>query len=98
MSHTEILRRLRQLHEELVDINDNLRGQTEVDELTVNALGDLVTDINLLLDQARESKQAPEELPIYEQIVNRLQTFETQHPRVSEFVFQLGDLLGMLGI
>ena len=44
MANTELLMRLRELHEELSSINDDLKAAEQVDEETVDALGQLVTD------------------------------------------------------
>lgn len=100
MSNTELLVRLRQLHEELSAINLGQEKANLVDEETVDALGDLVSDASQLIDKVKASELA-ESLPLGEEhnlLTERLLEFDQQHPRVREFLTQMTDLLAMMGI
>ena len=98
MPNTELLVRLRDLHEELSSINDDLKSADQVDEDSIDALGQLVTDVSNLVDQAREINVDEDENPEHHDLLDRISKFETQHPRVSGFLSQVTDLLAMMGI
>lgn len=104
MSNTRLLDRLRDLHDELVAINDDLSAPDQIDDGTVDALGDLVTDIARLAERANELKESdanppPEaDAPRHHDLSDRIQQFEKNHPRVVQFLSELSDLLGMMGI
>ncbi|MEZ6094350.1 MAG: DUF4404 family protein [Pirellulaceae bacterium] len=100
MEKSEVLVRLRQLHEELSAINEDLRSSEEVDETTIDALGQLVSDVSDMLDNANttlanDSGAATDK---NSEIMDRVLTFETQHPRITKFLSEVTDLLGMMGI
>jgi hypothetical protein len=97
MSNTEVLIKLRDLHEELVIINDDLRTAAPVDEDTIDALGQLVTDAVGLLDRARETPAAQ---PIDEKydLLDRVMKFKSDHPRVHRMLSQVSDVLLMIGL
>lgn len=100
MSNTELLMRLRQLHEELSAINLGQEKTELVDEETVDALGDLVSDASQLIDKVKASELEEFE-PLGEEhslLTERLLEFDQQHPRVREFLTQMTDLLAMMGI
>lgn len=97
MPKTELLVRLRELHEELSSINDDLRSADQVDEESIDALGQLVTDVSGLVDQAREVNSI-EDSAGHHDLLDRISQFETQHPRVTGFLSQVTDLLAMMGI
>ena len=96
MPKTELLVRLRELHEELSSINDDLKSADQVDEESIDALGQLVTDVSDLVDQAREVNSS--EIPEHHDLMDRISQFESHHPRVSGFLSQVTDLLAMMGI
>jgi hypothetical protein len=98
MPNTELLVRLRDLHEELSSINDDLRSAEQVDEESIDALGQLVTDVSELVDQAHEVNGPEGTLPEHHDLLDRISKFETQHPRVTGFLSQVTDLLAMMGI
>jgi hypothetical protein len=99
MSKTEVLARLRQLHEDLAAINDNCKHSDQVDEQTIDALGQLITDIGQILDRDQAgSPDASANLFSEEGLVERVQNFESQHPLVGRFLNQVSDLLGNMGI
>ena len=98
MPNTQLLIRLRELHEELSAINDDLKSVDQVDEETIDALGQLVTDTGGLVDRAKEMNTPMEELPENADLADRIRKFETDHPRVTRFLSQLTDLLAMIGI
>lgn len=101
MPNTELLMRLRELHEELSAINDDLKTAEQVDDATVDALGQLVTDAGGLVDQAKATN-LPEvtnkDVSENHELLDQVMKFETQHPRVIRFLSQLTDLLAMMGI
>ena len=90
--------RLRELHEELSAINDDLKTAEQVDEETVDALGQLVTDAGGLVDQAKAANTPTEVVPENHELLDQVMKFETEHPRVIRFLSQLTDLLAMMGI
>jgi predicted nuclease with TOPRIM domain len=98
MPKTELLVRLRELHEELSSINDDLKSAEQVDEASIDALGQLVTDVSELVDQAREVNSPEVAVAEHHDLVDRISQFETHHPRVTGFLSQVTDLLAMMGI
>ncbi len=98
MSNVEILIKLRDLHEELSGINDDMRSTEKVDDETIDALGQLVTDVGVLVDQARQMSAEATDVPERNQLLSRIQQFESDHPGVSRFLSQVTDVLGMIGI
>ncbi|QEG20432.1 DUF4404 family protein [Mariniblastus fucicola] len=101
MEKTELLIRLRELHEELSSINLDQKPADEVDEATVDALGQLVTDASELIDRVKITANGDAEDPIDAEhgvLVERIVEFDQNHPRVREFLTQMTDLLAMMGI
>ena len=98
MSQSEILLRLRELHEKLSGMNDDLEQTEQVDEETIDALGLLVTDISTLVDRAHEKVQEQPDLEDHHQLLDRIMKFETEHPQVTSFLSQVTDVLVLLGI
>ena len=100
MTNTDILIKLRDLHEELSNINDDLKVAEQVDEQTIDALGQLVTDVGSLMDRTSEINESAEagdaEHP--DQLMARVRQFESDHPSVTRFLSQVTDVLGMFGI
>lgn len=97
MTNTDLLIRLRDLHEELSTMNDDLSSPEAVDEETIDALGQLITDVNVLVDQARETNRVQDEAQ-HNDVLDRITRFETHHPRVTTFLSQVTDILAMMGI
>ena len=97
MTNTDLLIRLRELHEELSTMNDDLSSSETVDEDTIDALGQLITDVNVLVDQARENNTIEDEAH-QSDVLDRISQFETHHPRVTSFLSQVTDILAMMGI
>ena len=96
MTNTDLLIRLRNLHEELSAINLDVEPGEQVDDSTIDALGQLVTDVGTLIDQA---KGVSEESDVdHKTLVDRVVEFDREHPRVSRFLTQMTDLLAMVGI
>lgn len=102
MTNNQLLIRLRDLHEELSAINTDLKTTDQIDEATIDALGQLVTDASALVDQAKalpsetiETEAIKEE---HQDLLDRIINFENQHPRVSNFLTQMTDFLAMIGI
>ena len=101
MTNTKLLIRLRDLHEELAVINEDLRSVDKVDEETVDALGQLVTDVGGLVDRANkmiESEEETDEESHRQDLLERIKKFEDEHPRVTDFLSQVTDLIAMIGI
>lgn len=94
MSNTELLVRLRGLHEELSSINDDLDSSDQVEDETIEALGQLVTDINDLVDRTNQETAMTE----HSDVLDRVMQFESKHPRVGMFLSQVTDVLVMIGI
>ena len=97
MTNTDLLIRLRELHTELSTMNDDLSSSEPVDDDTIDALGQLITDVNVLVDQAREANAIDEETH-QNDVMDRISRFESQHPRVTSFLSQVTDILAMMGI
>lgn len=97
MTNTDLLIRLRELHAELSTMNDDLNSTETVDEETIDALGQLITDVNGLVDHARENNEEMDASE-HNDVLDRITRFETQHPRVTTFLSQVTDLLAMMGI
>jgi len=98
MTNTQLLVRLRDLHEDLSGINIDLKSNEEIDEETVDALGQLVTDVGGLIDQAKAKAEHESIAEEHQDLLDRIVSFENHHPRVSAFLSQMTDLLGMMGI
>jgi hypothetical protein len=101
MTKTQLLVRLRDLHNELLSINDGLNPSDLIDEETIDSLGRIVSEVSELVDQANVAQAVEDSSPpVLENhdVVDRIVTFETQHPRVARFLSQVTDLLGMMGI
>lgn len=97
MTNTDLLIRLRELHQELSTMNDGLDTSEPVDDETIEALGQLITDVNVMVDQARDTNTNEEE-PDHSDMLDRVSKFETRHPRVTSFLSQVTDILAMMGI
>lgn len=99
MPKTELNDRLRNLHAELSDINNELGSTQHVDDETMNALGQLVADVGGLVDRTKEVIMTEEaDISELQELNDRVLRFETEHPRLTRFVSQMTDLLAMMGI
>ena len=98
MANTELLIKLRELHEELGVINDDLKAVEAIDEQTIDALGELVSDVSHLVDRAKTSAELQDEESDPSDLLNRISEFQSSHPKVTRFLSQLTDMLAMLGI
>ncbi len=98
MSNTDLLIRLRDLHEELAAINEDFQATQQVDEETIDTLGQMVTDASCLIDKVRASNLPVEQLEGHQELLDRIRDFESRHPSVTRFLSQMTDLLAMLGI
>lgn len=98
MTNTELLVRLRDLHEELSGINIDLDAGSHVDEATIDALGQLVTDVSQLVDQAKIELEKERLVEEHRNLFARIKRFDDEHPRVRQFLTQMTDLLAMIGI
>ncbi len=98
MSQPEILIRLRDLHEELTAINLDLKTPSRIDDETVEALGQLVTDVGQLVDNAQSKVEDKPEISLKDELIDRIADFEVEHPRVANLLTQLTDVVAMIGI
>jgi hypothetical protein len=105
MNNTELLVRLRELHEELSAINTDQEPVNQVDDETIDALGQLVSDASELVDKVKASSEGrspdKEKEPLeteHNYLADRIMEFDQAHPRVREFLTQMTDLLAMMGI
>ncbi len=99
MSNTELLVRLRDLHEELAGINEDIKTNHQIDDETIDALGQLVTDVGSLADRSKELKESEEvQTDEHTDLRDRVLKFDADHPRVADFLSQLSEVLAMLGI
>lgn len=98
MTTREQLVQLRKLHEELSSINLDLAPENHVGEETIELLGQLVTDISQLVDQAKAELAHEQFQTGQRDLYDRVLEFDNDHPRVSQFLSQMTDLLAMMGI
>ncbi len=94
----KFLEKLRGLHDDLSSINEQLSRGEQVDETTIDALGQLVTDVAGIVDNAKGQLNAEPGSPEHSDLMQRVTQFESDHPRVTSFLAQIVDLLGMSGI
>lgn len=99
MTNTETIMRLRNLHNQLSRINEELSQSDLIDEDTVDALGQLVTDLVQIFDRAKSAVDGDDpDPPDHSSIQSRIESFESEHPRVVDFLSQITDTLNMMGI
>jgi Domain of unknown function (DUF4404) len=98
MTRPETLTRLRELHGELVAVNEELESDGDVDKQTIEALGQLVTDVNILCDKYEDPDQHDSTSPEHLALTDRIKRFESSHPRIVRFLSQMTDILAMIGI
>jgi DNA polymerase III sliding clamp (beta) subunit (PCNA family) len=102
MANNNLLVHLRDLHEELSGINIDLKAVDQIDDQTIDALGQLVTDASALVDQAKtlpsESATRDTIEDEHQDLLDRIINFENNHPRVSKFLTQMTDLMTMIGV
>lgn len=96
MTNTQLLVRLRELHENLVTINDGLQSIEQVDEETINELGQLVTDVSDLIDKSAESSEASGFE--HDQLLKSIDQFQCEHVRVKSFLAQVKNMLTTMEI
>ncbi len=100
MTNSNLINKLEELHQELASIRSELESE-EVDEQTVEALGQLVSDVSTLVDRANataESTVEESEEDGHQHVSDQIRKLESDHPRVTRFLSELTDLLGMIGI
>ena len=98
MTSTDLLERLRDLHEQLSSINVDAEKDDRVDEETIEALGQLVTEVGELVDKASMATDEMEVADEQQDLFDRVVQFNNEHPRVSQFLTRTTDLLAMMGI
>lgn len=98
MPNTALLNKLRELHEQLAEINNDLGDIEQIDDETLNALEAMVAEAGQIVDQAKVATQPLGEMEQPFDLNARIEQFETRHPRVTSFLSQLTDLLAMMGI
>lgn len=96
---SEILSKLRELHRELSEIKEEQDISGCVDEPTIDALGQLITDAGAILDQMKEDVSSSDTIrEEHDDLTDRIMKFESEHPRVTGFLHQVTDVLAMMGI
>ena len=98
MPNSEILKRVQNLHNDLACINDQSDGAEAVDEQTVDALGQLVKEVNSLVDRTSDQEVANISHEEHHEFLDRIRQFDAEHPTVARFLSQLTDVLAMMGI
>lgn len=98
MPNTALLNKLRELHEQLAEINNDLGHVDQIDDETLNALEEMVAEAGQIVDQANVLIQPQDDSAKPHDLNARIEQFETRHPRVTSFLSQLTDLLAMMGI
>ena len=89
MSDERLRDELEKLHEALADVH-------EFDEATVNAMKQVASDIDRVLEE--EEVPSGQVQDLRQRIDDLVLEFETKHPRVSNVLSQLTDLLAGMGI
>jgi hypothetical protein len=95
MSCTQLLIRLRKLNDELTSINDYTLSPEQVDEATIEALGQLVTDASDLVDRSVFGNLSSRDR---DELLEKIDHFECKDHRVSEFLSQLVELLALIEV
>ena len=98
MTNADLRVRLRDLQGQLSSINSDVEQSGQVDKHTIDALGDLVTDIEKFVDKSNEATEGVEVADEQQDLRDRILKFGNEHPRVSQFLTQTTDLLAMMGI
>lgn len=98
MTNTDLLVRLRDLHDNLSSINSDGKQGGHVDEETIDALGHLVTEVGQLADKSNKISDGIEVAAEHQDLLDRIVQFNNEHPSVSQFLTQMTDLLAMMGI
>lgn len=99
MANTELLNRLRDLHNQLAAVNEEIVSAKEIDDETAGALGDIVQDVGKLVDRSNEVRSpSEEEDDDHSELHDRIIKFEADHPQVTSFLTQISEVLAMMGI
>ncbi len=99
MPTKELNDRLQRLHEELADINVGIETDEPIDEATIEAMKQLMSDVGEIFERVEQAKHNEGESNVeHHALRDELDRFETQHPRATQFITQLADLLAMMGI
>lgn len=91
MTNVEYLIRVRELNDVLNSINDNMNSNELIENETAEELGQFVTEVSDLIDQSDEfgSVHSVER----DDLIDRINQFECDHIRVTEFLSRLCELL-----
>lgn len=98
MPNTAFLNKLRELHEQLAEINNDLDHVEQIDSETLKVLEEMVAEAGQIVDQAKVETELQADSSQPRDLSARIEQFETRHPRVTSFLSQLTDLLAMMGI
>lgn len=99
MANTELLNRLRDLHKELAEINEEIISAEQIDDQTAAALGEIVQDVGNLVNRSHEVELASDESDEnHSELQDRIVKFEVDHPQVTGFLAQISEILAMMGI
>jgi DNA repair exonuclease SbcCD ATPase subunit len=97
MSNEDVLAHLRELHDRLEGINEELGKAGEVDEETIEALGVLINDVGTLFDQAKDIQER-DHAHQQQHLQDRIAELEANHPMLTGFLSRITDVLAMMGI
>jgi hypothetical protein len=93
MTRPETLSCLRQLHDELAAINEELASHGDVDCQIIELLGELVTDINVLCDRHEKSVEHNPNSPEHLALADRIERLASNHPRITKFLMRMTEVL-----
>lgn len=93
MARPQTLSRLRELHDELVAINEELASRGDVELQVIEVLGQLVTDVNVLCDKYEKSGEHSPDSVEHLALADRIKCLESSHPRFSKFLSQITEVL-----
>lgn len=93
-----LLRQLQGLHDQLSAMKADPQPSETVDERTIAALGQLVTDAQGLLEKTPSISEGESIDDEHGDLMDRVIEFESEHPRVAGFLNQMAELLAMMGI
>lgn len=99
MPNPKLLLKLRDLHEELLAIHDDVRTLASLDEATVERLGQLVTDACDLVDQAdrpvNDSSASATRKTLLATMAE-LEAAQSANPRIQQFLAQISEIVSEL--
>ncbi len=86
------------LREQLAVLHEELKSVRQVDPRSNQLLGEVLKDIQRLLEQQRASDAAPPERSLPDRLEKVAVQFEVDHPTLAASARRLIDLLGKAGL